>query len=118
GKTALFGHLADHWAKDKHSKLILLTPDDATLAAIRNYCELLSTDYKRIRQISRLIWHYSIMHEIAKELIGHYKFGNGNKTGLIKEAAERWKKYKGTTLQTRLLSLLRNATEIFTSDPK
>jgi hypothetical protein len=108
GKSALFYELAKKFGTDKGTLLVTLEADEASLTAIRSYCESVASEYKQLRRIARMIWLKGILSEIALQLKSNYKFKKLPEDSTLRRTSEVWESLGKTSFLQRILAFLKS----------
>ena len=79
GKSAMFLKLIDMWTKDKHSKIITISPEDSHTLYFRGIFtefEKDETKYQHVRAITKILLKYGVLLEILSGFLSFYKSRN------------------------------------------
>lgn len=118
GKSALFYELEKKWVSDKGTLLVTLQADEASLTAIRSYCETVADEYKQLRRVARMIWLKGILSEITVHLRSNLKFKKLPEDNNLRTAADRWYALGKSSFLQRLLAFLKDSFRDLPEDPK
>jgi energy-coupling factor transporter ATP-binding protein EcfA2 len=74
GKSALFLTLRNAFAGDSGTILLTERPSDYDMLELQAVLATVSSDYRVLRPITRLLWSIHLLIETAKKATAHYKF--------------------------------------------
>lgn len=85
GKSAIFGRLKDDFASDTSAILLAEQPQDFEMLELQSLLEPLSSEYRKLRPTTRLLWTAHLLLESAKAVARHYKFSKSLQALFLKE---------------------------------
>jgi hypothetical protein len=74
GKSALFLNLKESFAKDSGVILLAEQPTDYEMVELQSVLKAISSDYRILRPITRLLWTVHFLVEATKVASTHYRF--------------------------------------------
>jgi len=89
GKSAIFGRLKEDFASDSSAILLAEQPQDYEMLELQSLLEPLSTEYRKLRPTTRLLWTAHFLLESTKAVTAHYKFSKSLQATFLKEYLQR-----------------------------
>lgn len=118
GKSATYFHLSTLYSGQPKTLVIQVAPSEDSLTAIRFHCAQIAKDYKQLRRMSRLLWNYAFLNEIASQLTSNYKTRKHIEGSSLAEVPLNWNSRAKTTLIDRMLRLLETLLPKTSKDPQ
>jgi len=105
GKSALAFKLEEYGKKTKGVRVVKVAPTDAEFIYLRHcILGLVGENYSYIRAISKMLWQYALLLEIAESLSSHYKFNQAQDAGFLSPKIREWRS-NGISIFNRISAL-------------
>lgn len=96
GKSALYIELQKHWKKDKKVVVLSFSPEDTEIIGFRSLLRPFSNAFNLARAVTKLLWKYTILMEMANYISSNYKLSaHLERDGLLNNHLIRWNESKG-----------------------
>lgn len=96
GKSALYIELQKHWKKDKKVIVLSFSPEDTEIIGFRSLLRPFSESFNLARAVTKLLWKYTILMEMANYISSNYKLTTLiERDNLLNEHLTRWNGTKG-----------------------
>lgn len=96
GKSALYIELQKHWKKDKKVIVLSFSPEDTEIIGFRSLLRPFSQSFNLARAVTKLLWKYTILMEMANYISTNYKLTSLiERDSLLNEHLTRWNETKG-----------------------
>jgi len=96
GKSALYIELQKHWKKDKKVIVLSFSPEDTEIIGFRSLLRPFSESFNLARAVTKLLWKYTILMEMANYISTNYKLTTLiERDSLLNEHLTRWNETKG-----------------------
>ncbi len=115
GKSAIFQRLKDEFSKDTGTALIVEEPEDYEMLELQAVMASLSSEYRILRAVARLLWTVDFLLNSVEAVARHYRFSKSPCAFFLKQYLKQHRlehSSSGTSLCAAVLKSVNGETKV------